>query len=129
MSVANDRSGFSLVEVIIAILILSIGVLALGSSTGYVLSQIRSSQLRTERVTVVNQAAEQVRGTAWTSLGSTCDGSAFLTSGRFSVACSVSYPGTNLAEVLLISTGPGYAGGSFVPTVVDTFAITSSQAP
>ena len=122
----NDaqRSGFSLVEVIIAMMILSVGILAMGASTGHVMAQIQASELRTERMGAVREAAETLRGTAWGSLESTCSSvpDNFGTD-HYTVRCSVQRPSTNLKLVQLITTGPGFLSGKFTTSVADTFAI------
>lgn len=120
-----DRSGFSLVEVLIAILILSFGILALGSSTGYVLSQVQASELRSERTAAVRQAAEILGGTAWGSLETVCGDTTFTTD-NYTVGCQVEASG-DLKRVRLISTGPGLQDGRMVQVKLDTFAISFAQ--
>lgn len=121
-----QRSGFSLVEVMVALVILSIGVLAMGASTGYIMTQIRASELRTERMTAVRQTAETLRSTPWTSLEGTCGNEGF-TVGAFIVKCTVLQPQANLKRVELVSTGPGYREGRLMAVVPDTFAISIAQ--
>jgi Tfp pilus assembly protein PilV len=45
----NNPGGFSLVEVVVAILVLSFGLLAMAASTGYVATQLRSTTWDTQR--------------------------------------------------------------------------------
>jgi Tfp pilus assembly protein PilV len=116
-----QREGISLIEVIVAMLILSVGVLAMGASTGYVLSQVRAAELRTDRMTAVHQVAEQLRAVAWDDLESECSGQAVTALG-FTVACSVSRPpgAFNLKRVDLVTTGPAFRRGGVVQNVTDT---------
>ncbi|MFO7892285.1 MAG: prepilin-type N-terminal cleavage/methylation domain-containing protein [Longimicrobiales bacterium] len=119
-----QRSGFSLVEVIIALMILSVGILAMGASTGHVMAQIQAADLRTERMGAIRESAEILRGTAWGSLETACAnaGTNFGTE-HYTVRCSVLRPSSNLKRVQLITEGPGFRSGKFTTTVADTFAI------
>ena len=119
-----NRTGFSLVEVIVALMILSVGVLAMGASTGHVMAQIQEAELLTERMGAVREAAETLRGTAWTSLETVCQStdSSFVTE-HYTVGCSVLRPSSNLKLIELITVGPGFRSGRFTTTVADTFAI------
>lgn len=122
----KDRrpNGFSLIEVIVALMILSVGILAMGASTGHVMAQIQAAELRTERMSAVRQAAETLRGTAWGILEVTCSnaGSTFDTD-HYDVSCTVDQPSSNLKAVRLITSGPGFTRGQFSTTVADTFVI------
>lgn len=126
MSATTSRDGFSLVEVIIALLILSFGILAMGASTGFIMAQIRAAELRTERMTAVRQAAETLRGVPWDNLTTTCAHEVF-TVGAYDVTCSVTQPGSTLRRVQLVSTGPGYSDGQLRTGVAETFAISLPQ--
>lgn len=128
MTTDTQPGGFSLIEVIVALMILSVGILAMGASTGHVLSQVQMSQLRTERVSIVRQAAETLRGTSFASLENAC-ASASTTFGtdHFALSCTVSQPATNLKRVALVSVGPGFRDGKLVSSLPDTFAISISD--
>ena len=119
-----NRAGFSLVEVIVALMILSVAILAMGASTGHVMAQIQAAELRTERMGAVREAAETLRGTTWTSLETVCQStdSGFGTE-HYTVECSVLRPSRNLKLIELITVGPGFRSGRFTTTVADTFAI------
>ncbi len=120
----SQRAGFSLIEVIVAMLILTVGVLAMGGATGYILTQVRSAQLRTDRMTAVNQAAEQLRAIAWNDLESACAGDGFDVP-PYAVSCHVSQPQgvLHLKRIDLVSTGPGFRGGRVVQSLTDTMVI------
>lgn len=124
----NHPSGFSLVEVMVAMIILTVGVLALGASTGHVMAQIQASDLRTERMTVVRQATETLRGTAWDALETACAGALpGVGTGHYSVSCTVAQPATNLKWVELVTTGPGFQGGQYVPSVMESTSISIAE--
>lgn len=124
MTTTMHESGFSLIEVIVAMLILSVGILAMGASTGHVMAQIQASELRTERMGAVRQAAEMLRGTEWGSLENACQaaGETFGTD-HYDLACDVQLVSGNLKQVNLVTAGPGFRDGRFDTTVADTFAI------
>ncbi len=60
------RGGFSMVELIFALLILTLGMLAMAAGSSYATIQIRSSALRTQRTAAVAAMIEQIRGAAYT---------------------------------------------------------------
>lgn len=123
-TIRTVRSGFSLVEVIIAMLILSVGILAMGASTGFVMNQIHASQLRGERTAAVRQTSEILGGTDWASLEKVCSNTSstpFVT-GSYEVRCEVGVT-DNLKRVRLITSGPGFTSGQFETVHVDTFVI------
>jgi len=116
------KDGFSLIEVIVAIVILSVGILAMGASTGYVLNQVKASELRSDRMIAVRQASEELRAIDFNDLGAACGNQSFQI-GRYAVTCSIQMAQPNLARVQLISTGPGFAQGRLSASVPDTTVI------
>lgn len=117
MIVITDQSGFSLIEVIIAMLILSVAVLAMGASTGYIFAQVRGAELRTERTMAVRQAAESLRAMPWTDLATECVGFG-LEQGEYTVTCEFDAGSSNLARLQLIAEGPGVGGAARADTVM-----------
>ncbi len=126
MSATEPRSGFSLVELLVALLILTVGILAMGGSTGYIMSQIRLSQIRTERMNAVREASEIIRGTPWSSISGLCADSTFHLN-HYDVSCSASVTADNLLQVQLVSSGPGYRSGRFLQDVEERMAIGIAQ--
>ncbi len=116
------KDGFSLIEMIVALVILSVGLLAMGASTGYVLNQVRASELRSDRMIAVRQASEELRAIDFDDLGAACAGQAFQI-GRYSVTCSVQLARPTLARVQMVSTGPGFAQGRVAASVSETTVI------
>jgi prepilin-type N-terminal cleavage/methylation domain-containing protein len=116
----TNNGGFSLVEVVIAIVILSFGLLAMAASTGYVASQLRSSSFDTQRNMARQQVIEQLRATVFNNV--TTQGTA-QTVGRYSIRWNVS--GTTAKTVQIITSGPAYrARRGAQTTVTDTATIT-----
>jgi prepilin-type N-terminal cleavage/methylation domain-containing protein len=117
------RDGFSLIEVIIAMLVLSVGILAMGASTGYILSQIRAAELRTERVMAAQRVTAQLRAVAWDDLENACAHSYAVDA--YTVDCSVYVPpgAIHLKRVELVTTGRAYRGGRLITNAADTMLI------
>lgn len=120
------REGFSLVEVIVSMMILSVGILAMGSSTGYVLSQVRLAGFMTERNVAVREVSEQLRAIDWSNLESECSSNTF-TVGDYTVTCTTEQQAVHLMKVNLVSVGPGYVSGDMAPEVSDTTAMVLAE--
>ena len=67
MSAPSDRGGFSIVELIIALVILTVGMLALAAGSGYTTVEVRTSALRTQRTAAIASVVEQLRSRAYTT--------------------------------------------------------------
>lgn len=120
----TSADGFSLVEVIVALFILSVGVLAMGASTGHIMAQIQSAELRTERMTAVREAAEILRGSGFGNLESVCaDAANNFGTEHFGVTCTVAQPSTNLKVIEMVTTGPGFQNGRIVQSLEETSVI------
>ncbi len=65
MSSPAPRGGFSIVELLIALVILTVGMLALAAGSGYTTIEVRSSALRTQRNAAISGAVEQLRAKAY----------------------------------------------------------------
>lgn len=123
-TVPVNVGGFSLVEVVVALTILTVGVLALGASTAHAMARIQDSELRAERLFVARQATELLRGTEWASLESVCSrGLPAFGSGEYSARCAVSRPAGTLKWVVIETTGPGFVSGTPVPSLMETTSI------
>lgn len=105
-----NRSGFSMVEVIIAILILTIGVLGLAGSTAYIVRQVTFSDLLTERSVAFQTVVDQLQSLPYDSVQ---DGSDSI--GVFSIWWQVTPDGAQSKMVRLWTQGPGMANAP-VPT-------------
>ena len=99
--------GFSLVEIIAAIMILSFGLLTMAASTTYVTAQLRSASFDTQRNLARQQVMEQLRGTFYDSVNTNTTG---LAVGRYRVTWNVTIPSANnpIKEVRVITRGPAY---------------------
>ena len=116
------NGGFSLVEIVIAMMVLSFGMLAMAASTGYVASQMRSSVWDTQRNLAKLEITERLRSTAWNNLTTQTTAQ---TVGRYAVRWNVTAINNATRSVQVITSGPAYrAGRGSSSTVVDTTSIT-----
>lgn len=114
------REGFTLVEVIVAIVILAVGLLGMASTTAVLLRQVTIADLSTERSMALQTTLERLRAAPFDSVRAGSD-----TVGNFQVSWSV----TDLfqwKDVEIITTGPGQGQasgyGMVSPTVADTIS-------
>lgn len=122
----SNQNGFSLVEIIAAMMILSFGLLAMAASTGYVSAQLRSTAFDSQRNFARQQVVEQLRGTYFTSVVSNSTG---LNVGRFNIKWVVSSPTGAIRQVTLITQGPAYKGSGGSRVVVTDTAFVEIVSP
>jgi prepilin-type N-terminal cleavage/methylation domain-containing protein len=116
------RDGFTLIEVMVAMMILTMGILAMGASTGFVLNQVRASEFRTDRAVAVRQATETLRATPEATLLAGC-GSDLNLSDRYTMHYECPQTLIRMIRLRLIVEGPGYESGRITGTTVDTLMI------
>jgi type IV pilus assembly protein PilV len=117
----EKANGFTLVEVIIAMVVLTVGLLALASSTGYISAEIRNSTWNTQRAFARNAIVERLRSIPFDSV--TTSGTA-TPIGRYNLTWTATDVNQNLKTVLVIASGPSYRiGGGARVTVIDTSSI------
>ncbi|MBI4546034.1 MAG: prepilin-type N-terminal cleavage/methylation domain-containing protein [Gemmatimonadetes bacterium] len=116
-------AGFSLVEVMVAIVVLAIALLAMASATGFILTQVRSADLRTERSAVVRQVTEDLWSVHFDSVTTRAQSAALSVSG-YTVWWDVTSVNIKLKRVNIYTQGLGFEPGQgLVNTVVDTVVI------
>lgn len=103
--------GFSLIELIVSLVIITVGMLALAATTGYLVVQVQVSELRTKRATAVQQVVEELRATPFTQITARSEAEARQV-GEFRVWWDVAQPEYHLRRVTIHSVGPGYNAGS-----------------
>lgn len=119
----RPRAGFSMVEAIVAVVIVSIGVLAMATATGYIFNEVRFSSRETERTLAVQTAVEELRSLPFNQVQDRAAADARVIHG-YRIWWRAEQVGSNLKRVTLISEGPGYvAGGDWSAADQDTFAI------
>jgi prepilin-type N-terminal cleavage/methylation domain-containing protein len=117
----RPRAGFTLVELVIAVIILTIGVLGLAGTTALVVRQITLSDVNSERSAALQSVIERLRATSTATITAGTQ-----TVGSFTVAWAVTDSSNAYARtVRVITTGPGLSRTSTTPmlasSVADTF--------
>ena len=114
----DPRAGFSMVEVIIAIIILSVGVLGLAGSTAHIVRQITLSDLMTERSVAFQTIIDRIQSLPYDSVQAGSD-----SVGIYSLSWTVTPDGAQSSIVRIFTTGPGMSGNPPTnnPQVVDSF--------
>jgi prepilin-type N-terminal cleavage/methylation domain-containing protein len=122
---ATRRSGFSLVELIVATVILSVGILSLAGTAGWVVRQVTISKLTTERAAARQTAIEGLHATQFANLAAGAD-----TTGEFTVTWAISESAGSYTSLQLVTSGLGWRNEtvSFSPGVADTITITIMSA-
>lgn len=115
----TNRSGVGLIEVIIGMLVLTVGVLALAGSTTYVAVQLQAADLRTERQVARQQVFEELRSNPHDDVVSLAEGSA-VERGSYELWWKVSDLSWSLKEVEIYTRGPSMLAGERRAVVVDT---------
>jgi prepilin-type N-terminal cleavage/methylation domain-containing protein len=64
----RENDGLSLVELVVAMLVLAIGLLGMAAGTGWMIRAVDLAQLETARGAALQAAVEAVRGTEWNDL-------------------------------------------------------------
>lgn len=107
----DDRAGFTLVELVVALVILTFGLLGLAATSGFVVQQTSLAGATTERAVVKQSAVEEIRTRPFAQV---TDSS--WTRGRYDVSWSVIGSGKDFKTIELVTTGPGLiAAGSGLP--------------
>jgi len=118
-----EANGFSLAEVVVAMLILTVGFLAMAGTTGHVFNRLQQSSRETERTVAVQHAVEEIRAQPFDDVDSRGEAQA-LTVGHYKVWWEVE-PASSSRKVVRIQTrGPGYlSSGAWTDTLVTTTLI------
>ncbi|MGY8779798.1 MAG: type IV pilus modification PilV family protein [Longimicrobiales bacterium] len=112
----NSTRGFTLVELIVALVILSIGTLGLAGSTRHVVRQVALGRVTSERASALSSTIESLRALPYDDVAASTD-----SIGDYAIEWSV-ISGTDTKTVTIVLTGPGLAGGlSMANTVADSF--------
>ena len=109
----NTR-GLSLIEVVVAMLVLTIGLLGLAAGTGWVLRSSEVARVDGARAMATQSAVELVRASPYAELsqGGTQDLGGGYSADWESLGANASGMST---QVRIIVTGPGRAGGAAGP--------------
>jgi prepilin-type N-terminal cleavage/methylation domain-containing protein len=115
----EGQKGFTIVEVIIATVILAVGLLGLAGTTVLIIKQTTLADVTSDRAAALQSTIEQIRSVPFDSVEAGSE-----TSGLYEVAWSIT-DGNRWKSVEVVTTGPGLVSGSGFPvishSVTDTF--------
>lgn len=117
-----NRDGFTLIEVIVALLIFAVAILALTSSTGFVGLQMQAADLRTERSVAQQQTLEEFRATDFDDILTVSKGSGNTLNG-YQVWWDVRPLEWALKEIHVYTEGPGFRDGRRREGIQDTLVV------
>lgn len=111
MSKPQGRSGFTITELLISVVIIAIGVVGFVTAVGLVSTELRIGKRDTEVAMAVSDQAEQIKSMPYDSIqpGSRMEGDYQL---------SWDVEGADPKKVILTATFPRLKGGTLADTVV-----------
>jgi len=115
---ATDDAGFTIIELIVALVILTVGLLAFAGTTVFLIRQVTVAQLTTARTMAVQSVVEEIRATPYDSVAT-----GTRSVGDYRVDWEAVVEGPTKA-VTIISLGPGTAlgrDGAVTAQAADTF--------
>lgn len=117
----KSQAGFTMVEVIIAIIILAFGLLGMAGTTGLLVRQITLADVATERTAALQTTLERLKALPFDSVNTGSD-----SVGIFDVEWAVSTFSNQWKTVRVITRGPGMVSGAggfpaLTASVPDTF--------
>ena len=121
VQVPRDRRGFTMVEIIVAVVVLTCGVLGMAGTTAYVIRQVTLAQIMSRRAAAVQSAVERLRATTYEDLANGSD-----SVGPFAVSWVV-VSSNRSADITVVTRGPGLYSDAQSPFpmlrggVADTF--------
>lgn len=105
---ASGEAGFGLVEALIAAILLSVGLLAVGGIALSVASQTRSAAIRTDQTLAGQQVLEATLSQSYADIGSGQQDTTVTVGGRtYQVTRAVTNAGTGMKEVEVVVSGEG----------------------
>lgn len=117
---SHTEGGFTLVELVIAMIVLTVGVLGLAGTTAYIVRQITLADLMTERSAAFQTTIDRLQSLPYDNVGSGSD-----SVGVFQVKWSAVDDGAQNKIVSIYTAGPGLDRNAAFPmlsaSVVDTF--------
>ena len=96
------RGGFTIIEVIVAMMILVVGVLGLAGATGQIIRQITFADLESERAVAFQTVINRMQSLPYANV---VDGTATI--GVFDVSWAVANSGSQSKIVTITTVGPG----------------------
>ncbi len=129
MSSPSARDGFTLVELVVALVVLTIGMMGMAAAAGYATTEIRSSSMRTQRTAAMEYVLESLRARAFnrtafdTALTSLPYASARQI-GPVTVWYDVAADGSNGKTISVYTKAPQYKKSTgWTTSATDTFVV------
>ena len=101
------RNGFTVIEIIISVLVLTVGVLGMAGTTAYVVRQVSLAEVTSKRAQALASVVERVRGAGFDSIQSGSANSGSDSVGIFEVAWTSAADGSRSMMVTIVIVGPG----------------------
>ncbi|TVP77413.1 MAG: prepilin-type N-terminal cleavage/methylation domain-containing protein [Gemmatimonadales bacterium] len=111
----SSVAGFSLVELVVAMIILTVGLLALAAGTGFVIRTTELGRVDTERSAAIQSAVERLRALDYEDLE---PGS--LEEDPYEIEWEVADQTPGATQMRIIVSGPGRGAARAEANVVDT---------
>lgn len=111
------RAGLSLVELLVAVIVLSVGILGIAAGSGWIIRMVDVASLDTERAVALQSAVEEMKSIPLADLtsGST-------TQGEFTTNWSVTQSNAFSATVRFVLVGPGRSRNSGIAATITSYA-------
>ena len=98
------RAGSSLIELVMAVVVLAFGVVGLSTTTLFITHQLTLAEVTTARAAATRSAMERIRATPYDSIGPGGD-----TIGRMVVSWTVTATTPQTTTLGVVTSGPGLA--------------------
>lgn len=112
----GDRRGFTIVEVVIALIVLTVGVLGLAGTTAYIVRQVTLADVMTKRAAAFQTTIDHLQALPYANVTSGSD-----SVGDYSVQWTAVDDGSQSRIVTIVTVGPG------LTTVAGAFPYLASQ--
>lgn len=120
----SAREGFTIVEVIVATVVLAVGFLAMAATTGVVLNRVLAAGIETERAAAAQEISEQLRAAPFGSVQPRAESDALVVGGyRFWWSIVPETQTNKYMEILVVSEGRGMRGMQMSEALQDTFVV------
>ncbi len=117
---ASGRTGFTIIEVLVALIVLAVGLLGLAGTTVLIVRQTTLADVASDRSVALQSTIERIRATPFDSVEAGSE-----SSGLYDVAWWVT-DGGRWKDVGIVTIGPGLSTSEGFPaidhSVVDTFS-------
>ena len=121
LPVMDKRGGFTVIEVILAMVVLAVGLLGTAGTTLLLVTQTTMADVATERAVAMQGTIESLRPIPLDSVSSGSD-----SVGAFEVSWTVTSTDRRWKGIEIVTTGPGLEVGegfpTLAPSVPDTFS-------